>query len=1340
MVYGVCYPISPGQTRILKWLLDAGILEPRASHGTDLKAMTAELARLGVIRQGTPNGGYIAESEASTFLVRQAQHDGVLEPLLARLAQEPYFYEWNLAEPATAMFTRAALLTGRIEYLRYCRRRIPWSQLLQPDMQNSITLLPLEQAELAVADCVEAFEKRFCEIDEFLSAIEARDRLSTDMLAHVAWLRVLQGRFDHTIGWLHARSQTQGGRMVESATRALVSFLRGDDEGALAWIQRTLIEAKGATRKKHVFPDHNVFTLSLLALVRLHTPQSEDLLYELLASARYLKSTSSTLLLVESAALLLKGNSDELFPPHREVPELIAVCIGLRLAWKEETQTPDSRILVHQLRGLVSRMQATSLSWLTAEVQSVLSVPTNDGMTALHKKLGCKPLLGALPRIEPWEVGLGALEALARNVQKRSSGDSTSETKVSRVAWEVSLDVNEDLLITPREQHFTRGRWSKGRAMSLQKLRAGESDPSILTPRDQAAASHIRSTSNWGRNETLWVHVGALTTLIGHEHVIDGDGNQLEVYAAEPALIIDEAMGGEVLANLTPWPEKDDDVQIFYRRGDYRLGVMELSDGMRTLRGVIPKHGLRLPAFARGRLMDVVSTLAGEIRIHTSIEGTAASGQTVEPDSAPWLQLTPAGVGLNVRLLVEPLPGSQLQFDPGSGTELVFAEVSEERLQARRSLVAEHQAATTLITQCPTLTGIDGASWRIELSSPEDCLELLDQLRQADVRCLWPQGQNYRVMGRVGATSLSVVVKSSQEWFAASGELKVDEEHAITLARLMMLLEENPRSRFIRVGEGEYIALSKTFRKQLDTLRSVTSLRGQQVRLNPLAAHTLEDLFDESTLDADDAWRDQQRRLEQVRAFEPELPATLQAELRPYQEDGVRWLARLAAWGVGGCLADDMGLGKTLQTLGLLLLKASEGPALIIVPTSLVDNWRNEARKFAPTLNMIVHAGSVAERQSLLENLKPFDVVVTTYGVLQNDLERFSAMEWNVLVIDEAQAIKNAATKRAQSARALKGKFRLATTGTPIQNNLMDLYSLFSFLNPGLLGSAEHFRSLYAVPYERDQDAEARTRLARVISPFILRRTKAEVLDDLPSRTEIVHSVTLSKEEAEFYEALRRQALAALEGIDLADGGPKQIQVLAFLTKLRLACCHPRLVLDTGIAESSKHTEFMELIDELLQGHHKVLVFSQFVKHLRLLEQRLQAANIRYQYLDGETPREERTRRVNAFQAGEGDVFLISLKAGGTGLNLTAADYVIHMDPWWNPAAEDQASDRAHRIGQTRPVTIYRLVAKGTIEEQIVDLHHRKRDLADRLLEGADSSARLDTKELLALLREPVDI
>jgi len=438
-----------------------------------------------------------------------------------------------------------------------------------------------------------------------------------------------------------------------------------------------------------------------------------------------------------------------------------------------------------------------------------------------------------------------------------------------------------------------------------------------------------------------------------------------------------------------------------------------------------------------------------------------------------------------------------------------------------------------------------------------------------------------------------------------------------------------------------------------------------------------------------------------------------------------------------------------------LLLRAQLGPALVIAPTSVVPNWIDEACRFAPTLNVLHYVGAPGDREALLEDLEALDLVVVTYGLIQNDIERFAQLDWSTLVLDEAHAIKNAATRRARAVKSLKAEFRLATTGTPIQNNLMDLHSLFGFLNPGLLGSAAKYKAKFVLPIERDADADTSARLRRLITPFVLRRTKTEVLDDLPSRTEITLNVELSEDEATLYEALRTRALAELEDLDtktpkqreqekaekglvqeVNKSGEQHVQVLAHLTKLRLACCHPLLVQDTWTKSSAKLQVFAQTLEELLAGGHKVLVFSQFVSHLKLIEQYLIDAQVHYQYLDGSTPQNTRAKRIREFQSGEGDVFLISLKAGGTGLNLTAADYVIHMDPWWNPAVEDQASDRAHRIGQTRPVTIYRMVAQGTIEEQIVELHRDKRDLADQLLSGADTASRLSTSELLALLRE----
>jgi SNF2 family DNA or RNA helicase len=424
-----------------------------------------------------------------------------------------------------------------------------------------------------------------------------------------------------------------------------------------------------------------------------------------------------------------------------------------------------------------------------------------------------------------------------------------------------------------------------------------------------------------------------------------------------------------------------------------------------------------------------------------------------------------------------------------------------------------------------------------------------------------------------------------------------------------------------------------------------------------------------------------------------------------------------------------------VQALALILSRAQDGPALVVAPTSVCLNWLDEIRRFTPTLNPIIFGGG--DREQTLARLGPFDLLICSYGLLQQEAELLGSREWRTIVLDEAQAIKNMATKRSQAAMALRGNFRMMTTGTPIENHLGELWNLFRFINPGLLGSLERFNQRFATPIERDQDISARHRLKQLIQPFILRRLKSEVLEALPSRTEILRRVELGPEEAALYEALRQQALERLAKVDDADG-QKSFWILAEIMKLRRACCHPRLALPDTDLGGAKLAAFEEILDELLENRHKALVFSQFVDHLAIIRELLDRKGVAYQYLDGSTPAPERKRNVDAFQAGQGDVFLISLKAGGLGLNLTAADFVIHMDPWWNPAVEDQASDRAHRIGQQRPVTIYRLVAQGTIEEKIVALHHQKRDLAEQLLEGTGAGGRISAEDLLRLLQEAV--
>ena len=404
----------------------------------------------------------------------------------------------------------------------------------------------------------------------------------------------------------------------------------------------------------------------------------------------------------------------------------------------------------------------------------------------------------------------------------------------------------------------------------------------------------------------------------------------------------------------------------------------------------------------------------------------------------------------------------------------------------------------------------------------------------------------------------------------------------------------------------------------------------------------------------------------------------------------------------------------------------------------MVQNWINETDRFSPTLNAKRFGGTYDQRFQLMANLKPFDLILCTYGLLKTEVELISRQSWNIVVLDEAHNIKNHTTQAAKSAVRLKSKFRFVTTGTPIENNLTELWSLFQFLNPHLLKGIKDFRDRFLNPIERDDDREARRKLNQLISPFILRRTKESVLDDLPPITEITLSVDLSDEERELYEGVKREQLEEIERRLTHGDSSARMDLFALLTKLRQLSCHPRLVFQDINMPSSKLSMFEGLVRKLIEGKHKALVFSQFVRHLDLIKELLEKMRISYQYLTGETSTKERQRRVDAFQAGEGDVFLISLKAGGVGLNLTAADYVIHMDPWWNPAVEDQASDRAHRIGQERPVTVYRLVGKDTIEEQIVALHQYKRDLADAILEGSDRG--FNTDQILDLLREEMKV
>jgi SNF2 family DNA or RNA helicase len=494
---------------------------------------------------------------------------------------------------------------------------------------------------------------------------------------------------------------------------------------------------------------------------------------------------------------------------------------------------------------------------------------------------------------------------------------------------------------------------------------------------------------------------------------------------------------------------------------------------------------------------------------------------------------------------------------------------------------------------------------------------------------------------------------------------------------------------------------------------------GQSFRINNAQAAFLDSTLRQHThwrVQAPAAWRERASRQSGESKLECPPLAELESVLRPYQKQGVAWLRFLRQNGFGGILADEMGLGKTLQTLAFLRFvrqqETDTGPMLIVCPTSLVFNWVAEAKKFTPSLKTLPLHGP--DRQAKFEQIPQHDIVITSYALIRRDAEKYRDLEFDTVVLDEAQHIKNRQTQNAQAVKAVKSAHRLVLTGTPLENSVLDLWSIFDFLMPAYLGTAQDFRERYELPISREKNSQAQTRLARRLRPFLLRRLKREVAADLPPKLDQVSFCELTPDQRSVYqqviEASRKEILEAVGEQGVARS---RMMVLSALLRLRQVCCDLRLLKLEGVnpdTSSGKIELFAELLEEVLDGGHRVLVFSQFVSMLTLLKERLAAQNIDFCYLDGSTV--NRQEVVDRFQRDASvPVFLISLKAGGTGLNLTGADTVIHFDPWWNPAVEDQATDRAHRIGQTKVVTSYKLITRDTVEEKILTLQNRKREL-----------------------------
>lgn len=556
------------------------------------------------------------------------------------------------------------------------------------------------------------------------------------------------------------------------------------------------------------------------------------------------------------------------------------------------------------------------------------------------------------------------------------------------------------------------------------------------------------------------------------------------------------------------------------------------------------------------------------------------------------------------------------------------------------------------------------------------------------------------------------------------------------------------KKKYVRLKNGDYFAIQEGQTEEVLSMLDAMNVDADKLAGGPLSLDSYRALaLNEKLMSASDikVERDQQfktmiRDFKNIEESKFDVPPSMKKILRNYQKEGYRWLKTIAHYGFGGILADDMGIGKTLQMIAVLeeeRLSGNRGCSLVVTPASLILNWQAEIRRFAPQLRCACVHGTLKERLQTLQSYDETDVLITSYDYLKRDVERLSELKFNYLVLDEAQAIKNQRTRNAQAVKAVEAAHRFALTGTPIENSLAELWSIFDFLMPGYLFDYSQFRDVYELPIVRYDDEERLAQLKRLVSPFILRRVKKDVLKELPDKSESLIQIEFSEAEKKLYQASLQQIHQELETtIEKQGFNSSRIMVLAMLTRLRQICCDAGLVFDGYDGVRSKLTACMELVESAVESGKKILLFSQFTTILEQLEIECRQRQISTYKLTGSTPKQQRFDLMEKFNRDDTQVFLISLKAGGTGLNLTGAEIVIHYDPWWNLSAENQATDRAYRLGQTRKVQVYKLIVEGTVEEKISQLQQRKQQLSQSVIEGAEGSiAAMSREEILDLFQ-----
>ena len=945
-----------------------------------------------------------------------------------------------------------------------------------------------------------------------------------------------------------------------------------------------------------------------------------------------------------------------------------------------------------------------------------------DAKEKLRNTFGGQSALSTLRKKAPWEIMLSGL----------TDSLQTQKEEEKRVAYYVR---GKQIMSIVEQTRQADGSWRDGRLLSQSLMASAGYDS--MDSRDSAIAMELSKKSDCQDDIDILVPhlVGTDRLFWGNSY--DGHSFIAEIEEEKPYL---EFSGQGFLIGISSNVKLDDNGNV------KRHTVREIEKGRYALVSVNPlqKDIVRrflsmrhFPSSAVTSLKRAIDSLNGIIDVRQNILESMLQ-PAVLSHGVLAVQVSPDRNEYQVNIQATAMEDGTARFVPAEGEDIVYDEVEGITHCVNRDLSLEYENKKELDTFLQEQSKAEARSYtEYTIGSAEGLLKLMAYIydNQEKFFIEWPDGVRLKFRGDIKSSDVEITIQTNTEWFAVEGEVAVG-GRKLSLAELVQACSSSEMEGFVRLSDDEYVRMSETLKKHIEAMAAIGIAGGGKCKRVPkYQVGALASMIKGLNANADEGYGEFMEKTKTAFETEAKIPEGLTAVLRDYQKEGFRWMCRLDEWGAGACLADDMGLGKTIQAIAFMLHKASKGPSLVVAPKSVVPNWAQEIARFAPQLNPLV-LNSSSKRQGVVKGAGPMDVILCTYGVLGTESQLLQSKNWNVACLDEAHQIKNRDTLVSHAAMDLNAASRIILTGTPLQNHLGELWNLFQFINPGLLGTWPVFRDSFILP---DLDYEHRMLLKEMTQPFILRRAKEDVLLELPEKIVTTHMVELSDNEQKVYEEMRRLAETKFKKYktkeEREEAKTLDLNFFTELMKLRMAACSMRLVYDRWKEPSTKIMALFDILTNVLSNpKNNVIVFSQFTSLLAMVKTELANRNINYYYLDGQTPLEKRQEMVKDFQEGGKQLFLSSLKAGGVGITLTAANYVILLDPWWNPAIENQAMDRAHRIGQQRVVSVIRLISAQTIEEKILQLHETKQALTDEILEGTANSYKLTYEDVMDMV------